>query len=289
MPTDIIQWFPGHMAKTRRLISENLSSVDIIFELVDSRIPFSSKNNELSRLVKDKPVVLMMNKAGLADAGLSTKWAEYYGKSCRAVLQIDCITGYGIKEILPTVESILADKLERYRQKGMNKPLRAMVVGIPNVGKSSLINRLCRARKADVENRPGVTLRKQWIKTDKGLELLDMPGVLWPKFDSRRIGENLAITGAIKDTVLQLQDIAFCLCARLLDGYKKETAERFKLDCDALADCEPLELYEMIARKRGMIMSGNEIDYERCGRMLVDEFRSGKIGRITLDRIVPGD
>lgn len=283
MPSDIIQWFPGHMAKTRRLIGECLGEVDIILEILDARIPVSSKNPEIDRLVLDKPVLTLLNKATLADPVLTDKWLAAYAKQKRRVLAIDCITGNGLKKIKPTVEDILWEKLERYKQKGIFKPLRAMVVGIPNVGKSSLINRLCGEKKAAVENRPGVTVRKQWVKTSDGLELLDMPGVLWPKFEDRFVGENLALTGAIKDAVLQNEEMACVLCARLCEAAPAAFAERFSLTEDALK-LEPYDLFLHIGKKKGWVMSGGVVDERRCASMLLDAYRTGKIGRITLEK-----
>ena len=203
MPSTQIQWFPGHMAKTRRMITENLKNVDLIIEVLDARIPYSSRNPELSRLTGGKPTLVLLNKAALADPVQTKRWAEHYRSANTVCLPIDCITGEGIKNILPTVQSILKEKLERYESRGMaGRKLRTMILGIPNVGKSTLINRLVGNKRAKVENRPGVTLDKQWFTTSIGLDLMDMPGILWPKFDDRKVGENLAITGAIKDAVV---------------------------------------------------------------------------------------
>ncbi len=283
MPSDIIQWFPGHMAKTRRLIGECLSEVDIVFELLDARIPESSKNPEIDRLVGDKPVLTLLNKAGLADQNLTDRWLSFYARKGKNVLAIDCIGANGLKKIKPTVDTILAEKLERYKQKGIYKPLRAMVVGIPNVGKSSLINRLCGEKKAEVENRPGVTLRKQWVKTSIGLELLDMPGVLWPKFEVRTVGENLALTGAIKDAVLQNEEIACILCSRLCEVAPQALMAKFGLTESDL-EMEPYDLFLHIGKKKGLVMSGGVVDERRCAAMLLDTYRTGKIGRITLEK-----
>ena len=216
MQSDVIQWFPGHMAKTRRLISENLKEVDIVVEILDARIPYSSKNPEIAKLIGDKPSLTILNKASLADKAITKKWIEYYKSNGKTAIAIDCVSGEGFNLLAPTIKQILADKIERYEAKGMHgRKLKAMFVGIPNVGKSSLINRLCGSKKAKVENRPGVTLNKQWIPTTIGLDLMDMPGVLWPKFEEKLVGENLAITGAIKDAILDTEYIAVILCSRL--------------------------------------------------------------------------
>ncbi len=282
MPSDIIQWFPGHMAATKRLIRENLSAVDVIFELTDARIPLSSKNPQLEELVQTKPVILIMNKAGLADPVMSDRWAAKYRKTKAKVVCIDCMTRSGIKHLSEATNEVLAEKLERNRQKNIQKPMKAMVVGIPNVGKSSLINVLCGQKKAKVENRPGVTLTKQWVKTSIGLDLLDMPGVLWPKFSDRTIGENLSITGAIKDAVVLTEEIAPELCERLKTLYPHLLKERYKLTDEDLK-LDKYQLTERIGRKRGMLMGGGEVDMQRCANMLLEEYRSGKIGRITLE------
>ena len=218
MQSEVIQWFPGHMAKTRRLITENLKDVDIIIEILDARIPYSSKNPEIAKLICDKPCLTILNKASLADKATTKNWIEYYNQNGRVAIAIDCVSGEGFSQLAPTVKKILSSKIEKYEAKGMSgRKLRAMFVGIPNVGKSSLINKLCGSKKAKVENRPGVTLNKQWIPTTIGLDLMDMPGVLWPKFEEKEVGENLAITGAIKDAILDLEYIAVILCKPLSD------------------------------------------------------------------------
>jgi len=286
MPTDIIQWFPGHMAKTRRLMRENLKNVDLVIELLDARIPKSSRNPEIRSLTEGKPLVTLLNKSALADESETAKWVAHYTDAGNICLAIDCVSGKGLERLMPAVRRLLADKLERYEQKGMSKRhLRAMVVGIPNVGKSTLINRLSGSKKAKVENRPGVTLAPQWITTQQGLDLMDMPGVLWPRFDDRETGENLAITGAIKDDVIEIETLAIALCRKLRQCYPELLLARYKLgeraDIEGLSD---LELFERIGRKRGFLVSGGEIDTERTANMLLDELRAAKIGRITLDK-----
>ncbi len=287
MPTDIIQWFPGHMAKTRRLMKENLKNVDVVIELLDARIPESSRNPEIGKLTEGKPVVTLLNKAMLADPNATDAWVERYKKENNIALAVDCVSGKGMDKLMPAIRSLLAEKLERYAQKGMSgRKIRAMVVGIPNVGKSSLINRLCGTKKAKVENRPGVTLNPQWVTTSLGLDLMDMPGVLWPRFDHRQTGENLAITGAIKDDVVEIEALAVALCRRLRIAYPTLLAARYKFEWNeqtlALSD---YDLFEFIGRKRGFLVSGGEVNTERTANMLLDEFRAAKIGRITLDTL----
>ena len=290
MPTDIIQWFPGHMAKTRRLMKENLKNVDVVIELLDARIPRSSRNPEIEKLTEGKPLLTLLNKSALADPEETERWiALYKSKGCTC-LAIDCVSGKGLDKLMPAVRSLLADKLERYSQKGMTgRRLRAMVVGIPNVGKSSLINRLCGNKKAKVENRPGVTLAPQWVSTSMGLDLMDMPGVLWPRFDDREIGENLAVTGAIKDDVIQIETIAVALCHKLRRRYPALLATRYKYAPEQVEELTDAELFAFIGRKRGFLVSGGEIDEERTANTLLDEFRAAKIGRITLDKAARED
>ena len=283
-PGKVIQWFPGHMAKTRRLISENLREVDAVIELLDSRIPLSSRNPEIRRLVSDKKMITFFTKSSLSDPGKNRAWEKEFARSGEICLFIDSITGEGIDKIAPSVRSLLSEKIERNNGRGMTgKALRCMVVGIPNVGKSSLINRLCGAKKAKVEDRPGVTLTRQWVKCPGGLELLDMPGVLWPKFDDRTVGENLALTGAVKDAIMDTEYLAVCLISRLRALYPSLLCDRYKLDPADIEECEDYEVFEKIGRKRGFLVSGGEINTERTSVMLLDEFRSAKIGRISLE------
>ena len=285
MPSQTIQWFPGHMAKTRRMISENLKLVDITIELRDARIPLSSRNPEILTLTAGKPLLTLLNKASLADPAATARWLAHCRAEGTDALAIDCVSGEGLNKIAPTVRRILADKLKQYESKGMHgRALKAMIVGIPNVGKSSLVNRLCGAKKAKVEDRPGVTLNKQWVTTSAGIDLLDTPGVLWPKFDDEIIGQNLAATGAIRDAILDTESLAAILCARLLHVAPELLYARYKLgDPAALEELKPFELLALIGRKRGFLISGGEVDTERAAAVLLDEFRSGKIGRITLD------
>ena len=285
MPSQTIQWFPGHMAKTRRLISENLSSVDIVIELLDARIPASSKNPEIDRLTEHKPRLTVLTKCSLADPLATEKWIAAAAEGAEGrMLAVDTVTGEGVKAIAPTVKKILSDKLKRYEEKGMKgRAVRAMIVGIPNVGKSSLVNRLGGGKKAKVENRPGVTLTKQWVTTSVGIELLDMPGVLWPRFDDRTTGERLAFTGAIRDAILDTEALGCALCRDLFREYRTLFCMRYKLDAEALEGATPYELLSAVARKRGFLLSGGELNTERAAEMVLDEFREAKIGRITLD------
>ncbi len=286
MPSETIQWFPGHMAKTRRMISENLKNVDIVIEILDARIPYASRNPEITRLTAGKPTLLLLNKASLADAKQNALWVKRYTNESTYALLTDCVTGEGLNKMEPMIREILADKLRRYEEKGMKgKRIRAMVLGIPNVGKSSLINRICGNKKAKVENRPGVTLDKQWVSTKIGIDLLDMPGILWPKFEEKRVGENLALTGAIRDGVLDTESLAVVLCKRLRLLYPTMLSERYKLgDMEQYAELSDYDLFLTIGKKRGFLISGGEINAERTSLMLLEEFRGSKIGRITLDR-----
>ena len=284
MPSNIIQWFPGHMAKTRRLIGENLPKVDIVIELLDARIPKSSRNPEIAKICKDKPLLTLFNKASLADPKACKIWENDFKKKGEFALFIDCHTGQGIDKILPTVKSALAEKVARYEDKGMSgRKLRAMIVGIPNVGKSTLINRLAGSKKAKAEDRPGVTVNLQWVPTSIGIDLLDMPGVLWPKFEDETVGENLAMTGAIKDQILDTELIAAVLCERLQKVAPEAFAARYKLSKEQIKDYDKWQLFEAVGRKRGFLIPGGEIDTERTAGILLDEFRACKIGRITLE------
>ena len=284
MPSNTIQWFPGHMAKTRRLMQECLSQVDIVIELLDARIPDSSRNPEILKIVKDKPLLTLLNKCSLADPQKNEAWRQYYTHNGRACLLTDCTTGEGFSLIEPTVRQLLADKLARYREKGMEgRRIRAMIVGIPNVGKSSLINRLAGQKKAKVENRPGVTVAKQWVSTSVGIDLLDMPGVLWPKFENQRVAENLAFTGAIKDDILQLEELAMLLAGKLYALYPAYLCERYKLNKDETDGMDCYDLFMHIGKKRGFLMSGGVVNERRTADSLLDEFRAATIGRITLE------
>ena len=285
MASNPIQWFPGHMAKTKRMMRECLPEVDVIIELLDARIPHSSKNPEIDGLINGKPKVTVLTKSTLADPNVTRRWIEEYGKRGEKIVVIDSTTGSGIDDLAAAVRELMSEKLERYHLKGMDgRKLKAMIVGIPNVGKSSLINRIAGNKKARVEDRPGVTVDKQWVPTKIGFDLLDMPGVLWPKFEDQRVGENLAMTGAIKDQILDTEEIAMILCSRLMQVAPTEFMSRYKLTEEETEGLDSYDLFELVGRKRGFLISGGEINHKRTADMLLDEFRGGKIGRITLER-----
>ncbi len=278
-----IQWFPGHMTKTRRKIQEILPIIDAVAEIVDARIPISSRNPDLADIIKDKPLMILLNKCDMADPTETVKWIEYYKSQGICAVPVDCKTGKGIGNFKEMVKSVLAGKLEQYREKGMvGKPLRVMVVGIPNVGKSTFINRIAGNSRVKAENRPGVTRGNQWVSIDKQLELLDTPGVLWPKFEDQSVGERLAFTGAVKDAVLDIELLAVRLLENLKENYPRLLCERYKLN--SLED-EPYELLCEIGKKRGMVIRGGETDTERASAMLLEEYRNCKIGRISLERV----
>ncbi len=287
MPSQTIQWFPGHMAKTRRMITENLKNVDIVIEILDARIPYSSRNPEIKRLIENKPSLIILNKASLSDPKENKRWCEHYSSDNTACITVDCLSGEGLQSILPTIKTILADKIERYEAKGMHgRKLYAMVLGIPNVGKSTLINKLSGTKKAKAEDRPGVTRDKQWFSTGIGIDILDMPGILWPKFEDEYVGDKLAFTGAIKDDILDIEHLAMKLARKLRDDYPALLCERYKLgDIDSYSDLDDYDFLCAIGKKRGFLVSGGEVNTERTANMLLDEFRGCKIGRITLDKI----
>lgn len=281
--TQTIQWFPGHMAKTRRKIKEILPLIDAVAEVVDARIPLSSRNPEIKELIEDKPHIILLNKCDMADKTVTDKWISHYKSQGSFAIAIDCKSGKGLNSFKDTVKTALAHKLEAYAQKGMvGKPLRVMVVGIPNVGKSSFINRVAGKARAKVENRPGVTRGNQWFAIDKQLELLDTPGVLWPKFEDQTVGERLAFTGAVKDRVLDVELLAVRLLEVLVDNYPDLLTARYgELDFSL----EPYDLLCQIGKKRGMVIRGGETDTERAANMLLEEYRNCKIGLISLERV----
>lgn len=284
MASNPIQWFPGHMAKTKRMMRECLPEVDIIIELLDARIPYSSKNPEIDLLINGKPKISVLTKSTLANPAITARWVRAYAKKGEAMVVIDSATGAGIDELAAAVRAALKEKIERYHQKGMDgRKLKAMIVGIPNVGKSSLINRIAGNKKAKVEDRPGVTVDKQWVPTKIGFDLLDMPGVLWPKFEDQTVGENLAMTGAIRDQILDTEEIAMILCSRLMKVAPEEFMSRYKLTAEETEGLDSYDLFELVGRKRGFLIGGGEINHKRTADMLLDEFRGGKIGRISLE------
>lgn len=279
-----IQWFPGHMAKTRRLMKESMRLVDIVVELTDARIPASSRNPEIDKLVLGKPRIVLLNKCDSADEGMTRRWVEYYASQGIPAIPTDCRSGKGLQAFLPLVKKTLADLLERRAAKGMSgQAIRMMIVGIPNVGKSSLINRLAGARRTKVEDRPGVTRGRQWVSLAGGVDLLDMPGVLWPKFEDPAVGERLAFTGAVKDDVLDIELLAMRLLWLLKEQYPQVLENRYKMKPEECEGLDAFALLELAGRKRGMLISGGEVNTERASANILDEFRGGKLGRITLE------
>lgn len=279
-----IQWFPGHMTKTKRQIQASLKLVDAVAEILDARIPLSSKNPDLQKLIQNKPKVVLLNKCDMANQNATSRWIDYYALQGVTAIAVDCKSGKGLNKFAPAVNNVLAERRERLKAKGMVNPmLRIMIVGIPNVGKSSFINRVAKQSRAKVEDRPGVTRGNQWYSIAKNIEMLDTPGVLWPKFDDKIVGERLAFTGAVKDQILDTE----LLAVRLLDFLRSlkpaDFIVRFKLDDVDLDAVDSYELLNIIGKKRGMLISGGEINTERAAIMLLDEFRSGKLGRITLE------
>lgn len=277
-----VQWFPGHMAKTRRLIKESLNLVDGVVEIVDARIPASSSNPELGGMVKRKPKIVLLNKSDVADSAATSRWIDYYKKQGVTALAVDCRSGRGLNKFIPACKSVLADVLEKNEKKGMaGKSLRFMVVGIPNTGKSSFINRMAGKNKAVVEDRAGVTRSNQWFSCGNGIELLDTPGVLWPKFDDPEVGDKLAFIGSVKDTVTDMEALSCRLLEVLAATHPDMIEERYKItDIDGL---QGWEILEKIGKKRGFLIKGGEINYERAAAAVCDEFREGKLGRISLE------
>lgn len=279
-----IQWFPGHMTKTKRQIQSSLKLVDAVAEIIDARIPVSSRNPDLAKLVQNKPRVILLNKCDMANQTATKMWIDYFKKQNLVAIPVDCKSGRGLDKFAPAVNTVMSHRIARLKEKGMVNPtIRIMIVGIPNVGKSSFINKMVKKNRAKVEDRPGVTRGNQWYTIAKNLEMLDTPGVLWPKFDDKTVGEHLAFTGAVKDQILDIE----LLAVRLLDFIKKlkpaDFITRFKLENEDIENIDSYELLKMIGKKRGMLVSGGEIDTERAAIMLLDEFRSAKLGRITVE------
>ncbi|MBR3439658.1 MAG: ribosome biogenesis GTPase YlqF [Clostridia bacterium] len=277
-----VQWFPGHMAKTRRIIKENLKLVDGVCEIVDARVPESSRNPELDKLIERKPRIVLLNKADLADENATARKIRELKQKGVVALAVDCRSGRGLDKFPAAVKEALSEKIKQNEERGMQgKALRVMVVGIPNTGKSSFINRMAGKYRAKVADRPGVTTTSQWFAIGSGIELLDTPGVLWPKFEDPEVGFKLAFTGSVKDEILDTEEIAVRLLKVMKDNYSDRLAERYKIS--DFEDLEPYELLELIARKRGMLISKGEADTLRASVMLLDEYRGGKLGRITLE------
>lgn len=270
------------MAKTRRMIEENLKNIDVVVEILDARIPFSGRNPNFDDIVAGKPRLVVMNKYDLADNSVTDKWTAWYAKNGIKVIPISCTTGMGINKIAPACRELIKDKLEKAKEKGMNRGVKLMMVGIPNVGKSTLINKLAGKASAQTGDRPGVTRTKQWIRLKDGLELLDTPGILPPKFEDQNVAVNLAYTGAIRDEIMEVELLCHSLLEYLRDNYKELLCARYKLD--DISEMKGYEILEYIGKKRGCVISGGEIDTERAANILLDELRGCKIGNITLEK-----
>ena len=284
MPSDVqnIHWFPGHMAKTRRIIKESLKLVDIVAEIIDARIPVSSRNPELSGIIENKPRIVLLNKCDVADEKRTNHYLEQIKSSGSYAIAVDCRSGSGLNKLLPLSKVILKDKIASWKQKGMkNHPMRFMVVGIPNVGKSSFINRMVKSSKAKVADKPGVTRGNQWFTISNNAEILDTPGVLWPKIDDKEVSKKLAFTGAIKDEIIDIQELALSLIDTIKPLYLYNINERYKMIFNDRSSA--YDMLTAIAKKRGFFASGRTVDYERAAVMILDEFRSGTLGRITLE------
>ena len=280
-----IQWYPGHMTKTRRQIEADLKQVDAVCEIVDARIPVSSRNPDIDAICGTKPRVIVLNRIDLADPNATKKWSDYFKSKGMTVVCTDCKSRKGISDFNPAVRNACREKLERDAARGMNRPVRLMVVGIPNVGKSTLINQVSGRKGAKAENRPGVTRGKQWVTVDSGLQLLDTPGILWPKFEDPEVGMMLAYTGAVKEGVIDIEELACRLMELLLKYYPQTLAERYKVEAEP--GTPGWELLEMAGRKRGFLMARAEVNTERMAKVLLDEVRSGKLGKFTLE--IPED
>lgn len=284
----VVQWFPGHMAKTRRKIKESLPLVDAVTEIVDARVPVSSHNPEISDIISGKPRIVILNKCDVADENATRKWIAYFKSQGIAAIAADCKSGKGLNLYRPLIKEVLADKIKSYEEKNMQgRALRVMVVGIPNTGKSSFINRMAGKKRAEVADRPGVTRHNQWFVIGDGIELLDTPGVLWPKFEDPAVGDKLAFIGSVKDDILDVESLAVRFLEVMKNDYPERLTERYKIT--GFEDKEPYEILEMIGRKRGMLISGGEINTERAATTILDEYRAGKLGKITLDSIPKGE
>lgn len=276
-----IQWFPGHMKKTERQIEEDVRLVDIVYELLDARIPYSSKNPDVDRLTGGKPKIVLLNKSDLADASATEKWVEYYKKKSVAVIPVCAQTGAGLKQLKQKTNEILAETIKHQKEKGMvGRGVKALIVGVPNVGKSSFINKISGKSSTKTGDRPGVTKGKQWITVDKSLQLLDTPGILWPKFEDETIAFHLAFTGAVKDEILDVEELGASLCTLLAKHYGEALKVRYKLD--EISE-NGYDLLTAIGKKRGCVISGGEIDLHKAASLILDEFRAAKLGKITLE------
>jgi len=294
LPSTRIQWYPGHMAKTKREISEDLKLIDVVVELLDSRIPLSSQNPDIAELTKGKKKIIVLNKTDLADNMQNEAWKKHFNLNGQVCILTDSNLGKGINEVTKAIEEIMKEDLEKYAEKGRTgRKIKAMILGIPNVGKSSFINRIVKTNRLEVGNKPGVTRKKQWISINDKINLLDTPGVLWPRFEDEKTALNLAFTGTIKDDVLEQTEIAYQLLKFLLENYRQNVTERYKITLDfiekILSQDQPenfnvYEIMQEIGRKRGAIISGGEIDDEKTAKIILDDFRSGRLGKITIEK-----
>ena len=283
MQLDQLSWFPGHMTKTRRMITAEIANMDAVCEIIDARIPMSSRNPDLDELTAGKPRIVVLNRVDQADSAQTKRWAAYFRSLGYAVIEVDAKSGAGVKQFAPAVRALLRDKIAAYEAKGqVGRVLRVMILGIPNVGKSTFINKVSGRKSAKAEDRPGVTRGKQWVPVDKTLELLDTPGILWPKFEDPEVGVRLAFTGAIRDDVIDTEELAGRLMSYLGAQYPAALLERYKITVEEGED--GFALLEKAGRKRGFLISGGEVDTERMSRILLDEFRGGKLGRFTLEQ-----
>lgn len=283
MQLESLSWFPGHMTKTRRMIESEIGNMDAVCEILDARIPMSSRNPDIDDLTAGKPRIVVLNRVDQADSAMTKQWAAYFRARGCAVIEVDAKSGAGVKNFAPAVRELLKEKITRYEEKGqVGRVLRAMVLGIPNVGKSTFINKVSGRKTAKAEDRPGVTRTKQWVPVDRSLELLDTPGILWPKFDDPQVGIRLAFTGAIKDDVVDVEELAMHLMDYLCENYPHAVTDRYKV---TIEDGESgWDVLEKAGRKRGFLISGGEVNTERMSRILLDEYRGGKLGRFTLER-----
>ena len=289
-----INWYPGHMAKTKREISEDLKLIDVVVELLDSRIPLSSQNPDIAELTKGKKKIIVLNKTDLADNMQNEAWKKHFNSNGQVCILTDSNLGKGINEVTKAIEEIMKEDLKKYAEKGRTgRKIKAMILGIPNVGKSSFINRIVKTNRLEVGNKPGVTRKKQWISINDKINLLDTPGVLWPRFEDEKTALNLAFTGTIKDDVLEQTEIAYQLLKFLLENYRQNVTERYKITLDfiekKLSQDQPenfnvYEIMQEIGRKRGAIISGGEIDDEKTAKIILDDFRSGRLGKITIEK-----
>ena len=276
-----IQWYPGHMTKARRMMEEDIKLIDLVIELVDARLPLSSRNPDIDNLAKNKSRLILLNKADLADERTNNLWSDYFKEKGFFVVKLDARSGNGMKSINTIIQEACKEKIERDRKRGiLNRPVRAMVVGIPNVGKSTFINSYAKKACTKTGNKPGVTKGKQWIKLNKSLELLDTPGILWPKFEDQQIGLKLAIAGSINDDILNISELCLEFIKLLLIDYKGKLAERYEVD----ENLKPIEILEAVAIKRGCLKKGEVVDIDKAANIIIDEFRAGKLGRISLER-----